>query len=151
MNTTRQLAAIMFRYGWLYGPDETNEELATRERERHKKILESSIGKYRGKILQYYGDGTLSIFNSAIEGVNCTIEIQKEFSKEPRVDLRIGIHTGDIVLEEEGVYGDGVNIASKIESISVSGGVFISEKVYDDIKNQENIKTRETGSFELKN
>ena len=124
INTTRQLAAIMFTdmvgYTALM---QTNEELATTKRERHKKILESSIDKFRGKILQYYGDGTLSIFNSALEGVNCAIEIQKELSKEPRVDLRIGIHTGDVVLEDEGIYGDGVNIASRIESISVSGAI----------------------------
>jgi len=152
MNTTRQLAAIMFTdmvgYTALM---QTNEDLANRKRERQKKILEYSIGKFKGKILQYYGDGTLSIFNSALEGVNCAIEIQKELSKEPRVDLRIGIHTGDVVLEDEGIYGDGVNVASRIESLSVSGGVFISEKVYDDIKNQEDIQTHEVGSFELKN
>ena len=152
MNTTRQLAAIMFTdmvgYTALM---ETNEELATKKRERHKKVLETAINKFRGKILQYYGDGTLSIFNSAIEGVNCAIEIQKELTHEPRVDLRIGIHTGDVALEDEGIYGDGVNIASRIESLSVSGGVFISEKVYDDIKNQNGIETHEIGSFELKN
>jgi adenylate cyclase len=152
MNTTRQLAAIMFTdmvgYTALM---QTNEELATRKRERHKKVLETAINKFKGKILQYYGDGTLSIFTSAIESVNCAIEIQKQLAHEPRVDLRIGIHTGDISLEEEGIYGDGVNIASRIESLSVSGGVFISEKVYDDIKNQEDIATREIGRFELKN
>jgi adenylate cyclase len=152
MSTTRQLAAIMFTdmvgYTALM---QTNEELATRKRERHKKVLETAISNFKGKILQYYGDGTLSIFNSAIEGVNCAIEIQKKLSEEPKVELRIGIHTGDIVLEEEGIYGDGVNIASRIESLSVSGGVFISEKVYDDIKNQKDIATHEIGSFELKN
>jgi TolB-like protein len=130
---------------------QTNEELATKKRERHKLVLDDTINKFRGKILQYYGDGTLSIFNSAADGVNCAIEIQMKLSEEPKVGLRIGIHTGDIILDEEGIYGDGVNIASRIESLSVSGGVFISEKVYDDIKNQEHISTREIGSFELKN
>lgn len=152
MPATRQLAAIMFTdmvgYTALM---QSNEELATEKRERHKNVLENSISNHKGKILQYYGDGTLSIFNSAIEGVNCAIEIQKKLTQEPKVDLRIGIHTGDILLEEEGIYGDGVNIASRIESLSVSGGVFISEKVYDDIKNQGDIKTHEVGSFELKN
>jgi TolB-like protein len=152
MPTTRQLAAIMFTdmvgYTALM---QTNEELATKKRERHKLVLDDTINKFRGKILQYYGDGTLSIFNSAADGVNCAIEIQMKLSEEPKVDLRIGIHTGDIILDDEGIYGDGVNIASRIESLSVSGGVFISEKVYDDIKNQEDISTREIGSFELKN
>jgi TolB-like protein/class 3 adenylate cyclase len=152
MSTTRQLAAIMFTdmvgYTALM---QTNEIVATTKRERHKMVLDSTINKFKGKILQYYGDGTLSIFNSAADGVNCAIEIQTKLKEEPRVDLRIGIHTGDIVLDDEGIYGDGVNIASRIESLSVAGGVFISEKVYDDIKNQENISTREIGSFELKN
>jgi len=152
MSTIRQLAAIMFTDMVGYtAMMQNNEQMATVKRERHKKVLENSIKKFKGKILQYYGDGTLSIFNSAIEGVNCAIEIQRELVQEPKVDLRIGIHTGDIALEDEGVYGDGVNIASRIESIAVSGGVFISEKVYDDIKNQNGIETREIGSFELKN
>jgi len=152
MHATRQLAAIMFTdmvgYTALM---QTNEELANRKRERHKKVLETAVSKFRGKILQYYGDGTLCIFNSATEGVSCAIEIQEQLMQEPKVDLRIGIHTGDIVWEEEGIYGDGVNIASRIESLSVAGGVFISEKVFDDIKNQKEIQTHEIGSFELKN
>ena len=152
MASTRQLAAIMFtdmvEYTALMQSDEA---LATERRERHKTVLETAVKKFNGKILQYYGDGTLCIFNSAIEGVNCAISIQEQLTEEPRVDLRIGIHTGDIVLEEEGIYGDGVNVASRIESLSVPGGVFISEKVYDDIKNQKDIKTHEIGSFELKN
>lgn len=128
-----------------------DEALAIMKRERHKEVLESAIHKFRGQILQYYGDGTLSIFQSALEGVHCAIEIQERLTREPKVDLRIGIHTGDITLEEEGIYGDGVNVASRIESLAVSGGVFISEKVYDDIKNQKDIVTQEIGSFELKN
>ena len=71
--------------------------------------------------------------------------------QEPKVDLRIGIHTGDVIIEDEAIYGDGVNLASRIESLAVPGGIFISEKVYDEIKNQENISTREMGYFELKN
>ena len=130
---------------------QTDEQLAAKKKEKHKKVLENSINNFKGKILQYYGDGSVSIFNSTIDGVNCAIEAQKEFIREPKVDVRIGIHTGDIVLEEEGIYGDGVNIASRIESIAVPGSIFISEKVYDDIKNQKNIETHEIGFFELKN
>ena len=152
MSTTRQLAPIMFTdmvgYTALM---QTDEELATKKRERHKEVFESTIHKFNGRILQYYGDGTLSIFNSAIVGVRCVIEIQKQLAEEPKVDLRIGMHTGDIALEEEGIYGDGVNVASRIESLSVPGGVFISEKVWDDIKNQSGIEAREIGCFDLKN
>src|SRR5674476_1028552 len=86
-----------------------------------------------------------------IDLVNCAVEVQQTLQQEPRVDLRIGIHTGDISIEDETIYGDGVNLASRIESLAVPGSVFISEKVYDEIKNQENLTAREMGYFELKN
>ena len=128
-----------------------NEQLAKDKRRRLKKVLETSVAGYNGKILQYYGDGALSIFNSAIDGVNCAVEIQQTLQQEPKVDLRIGIHTGDISIEDETIYGDGVNLASRIESLAVPGSIFISEKVFDEIRNQENLTAREMGYFELKN
>jgi TolB-like protein/Tfp pilus assembly protein PilF len=128
-----------------------NEQLARSKRKRLKEVLESSVEKYNGKIVQYYGDGSLSIFNSAIDSVLCSINIQQQLQQEPKVALRMGIHTGDIIMEEDAVYGDGVNLASRIESLAVPGGIFISEKVYDEIRNQENISTHEMGFFELKN
>ena len=128
-----------------------NEQLAKDKRRRLKEVLETSVAGYNGKILQYYGDGALSIFNSAIDGVNCAVEIQQTLQQEPKVDLRIGIHTGDISIEDEAIYGDGVNLASRIESLAVPGSIFISEKVFDEIRNQENLTAREMGYFELKN
>ena len=128
-----------------------NEQLAKLKHRRLKEVLEASVAAHQGKILQYYGDGALSIFNSAIDGVNCAIVIQRALQQEPKVDLRIGIHTGDISIENETIYGDGVNLASRIESLAVPGSIFISEKVFDEIKNQENLSTREMGYFELKN
>ncbi|HVF82239.1 MAG TPA: adenylate/guanylate cyclase domain-containing protein [Flavisolibacter sp.] len=148
----RQLAAILFAdmvgYTALM---QQNETLAREKRRRLKDVLEETVSLHHGKILQYYGDGSLSIFNSAIDGVSCAIELQKSLQKEPKVDLRIGIHTGDVTIEEDSIYGDGVNLASRIESLAVPGGIFISEKVYDEIKNQENITAQEIGYFELKN
>jgi adenylate cyclase len=148
----RQLAAIMFSdmagYTALM---QQNEQLAKDKRRRLKDVLETSVAGYNGKILQYYGDGALCMFSSAIDGVNCAVEIQQTLQQEPKVDLRIGIHTGDISIEEETIYGDGVNLASRIESLAVSGSIFISEKVFDEIRNQENLTTREMGYFELKN
>ena len=128
-----------------------NEQLARQKRGRLKEVLETSVARFNGKILQYYGDGALSIFNSAVDGVNCSVQIQQSLQQEPKVDLRIGIHTGDISMEEDTIFGDGVNLASRIESLAVPGSIFISEKVYDDIKNQENLTAREMGYFELKN
>jgi len=148
----RQLAAILFADMTGYTAlMQENEHLARTKRKRFKEVLDSTIQQHDGKILQYYGDGSLSIFNSAINSVNCAISIQQQLQLEPRVDLRIGIHTGDVVIEEESIYGDGVNLASRIESMAVPGAVFISGKVYDEIKNHDKIKTRELGFFELKN
>ena len=148
----RQLAAIMFAdmagYTALM---QQNEQMAIEKRRRLKEVLEASLSLFNGKILQFYGDGMLGIFNSAIDAVKCGIEIQQQLKHEPKVDLRIGIHTGDVSMEEGAIYGDGVNLASRIESLAVPGAIFISEKVYDEIRNQEKIDTREIGYFELKN
>ena len=118
--STRLLAAIMFTdmvgYTALMQEDERK---AKRNRDRHRKILQDSIAKHHGKILQYYGDGTLAIFNSAIEAVDCAIQIQRELQAEPKIPLRIGLHTGDIVYDDEGVYGDGVNVSSRIEGLAI--------------------------------
>ncbi|MCF8396340.1 MAG: tetratricopeptide repeat protein, partial [Melioribacteraceae bacterium] len=109
------------------------------------------ISEHQGTILQYYGDGTLSMFGSAIEAVQAAVEIQREFNSDPKIPVRLGIHTGDIVYEDEGVFGDGVNVASRIESISTPGGVLISEKVYDEICNHPEFQAISLGKFELKN
>lgn len=148
----RQLAAIVFAdmvgYTALM---QTNEQGARQKRARYKQVLDASIGRYNGKILQHYGDGSLSIFNSAIDAVHCSVAIQLELLKEPKVDLRLGIHIGDITIEDGAIYGDGVNLASRIESLAVPGSVLVSEKVYDEVKNQETIQVRELGYFEFKN
>ena len=142
MTRTRQLAAIMFTdiqgYTTLM---QKNEELAVQAREKHRRIFNSITKKFEGKILQYYGDGTLSIFNSAIDAVNCSIEMQLGFREEPIIPVRIGIHTGDIIFSEEEIIGDGVNVASRVESLATPGSVLISGKVFDEIKNQKSIHT----------
>jgi adenylate cyclase len=148
----RQLAAIMFSdmYGYT-ALMQQNEQLAKAKHQRLKEVLETSVSGFNGKILQYYGDGALSIFNSAVDGVNCAVEIQQTLQHEPKVELRIGLHTGDISIENETIYGDGVNLASRIESLAVPGSIFISENVFNEIRNQENLTAREMGYFELKN
>jgi adenylate cyclase len=148
----RQLAAIMFvdMAGYTALMQE-NEQLAKAKQKHLKDVLDSTVKEHHGKILQYYGDGSLSIFSSAIDGVICAIEIQQQLKLEPTVDLRIGIHTGDISIEDDTIYGDGVNLASRIESLAVPGSIFISDKVADDVKNQHDISIRELGYFEMKN
>ncbi|HQU58354.1 MAG TPA: adenylate/guanylate cyclase domain-containing protein, partial [Saprospiraceae bacterium] len=152
MSRSRQLAAIMFTdiqgYTALM---QQNEQEAVQARDKHRRIFNASTEKHKGRILQYYGDGTLSIFDSAIDAVKCGIEMQRGFQADPAIPVRIGIHTGDIIFSEEDIIGDSVNVASRIESLAVAGSVFISEKVYDEIKNQEGIQTRRLKAFKLKN
>lgn len=147
----RQLSAIMFTdlagYTAMMQEDEYN---AKGVRDLHRQILESEIKNHDGEILQYYGDGALSIFSSTISAANSALSIQRS-SIQNKIPLRVGIHSGDVVVEKEGVYGDGVNIASRIESFSVPGSVMISDKVFDDIKNHQAFQPVLMGEFELKN
>ena len=148
----RQLAAIMFTdiqgYTALMQQDEHQ---ALEVRTRHRQVFNSTTDKFKGKVLQYYGDGTLSIFNSVIDSVNCAAEMQRQFQKDPPVPVRIGIHLGDIIVAEDEVIGDAVNIASRIESLAVVGSVLVSDRVQMDIKNHEEIQTKSLGYFEFKN
>src|SRR4249919_2802246 len=109
-----------------------NEQLAIQKRDRNKKIFEESLAKYDGKLLMYYGDGTLSIFTSAVNAVKSAIEIQTLNLQEPKIDVRIGLHIGDVMFDDTGIYGDSVNIASRLETLAVPGAVFISEKLFEE-------------------
>jgi len=149
---SHQLAAIMFTdiegYTALMQKDEAK---ALIFRNRHREVFNDITKKYKGKILQYYGDGTLSTFSSAIDAVKCGIELQLAFREEPRIPVRIGIHSADIIFREDGIIGDGVNVAARIESLAIPQSVLISEKVYDEIKNQSGIQAVSLGEFEFKN
>ncbi|MGD8360788.1 MAG: adenylate/guanylate cyclase domain-containing protein [Gemmatimonadota bacterium] len=151
-NRTRRLAAIMFAdmvgYTALMQEDE---ELARARRDRVREVLSSAVTRHYGEVLQHYGDGTLSVFASAVEAVECAVEIQLELQQAPEVPLRIGVHTGDIVRDGDGVFGDGVNIAARIEALSASGGILISEKVFDEIKNHPSVSSALIGDVQLKN
>ena len=148
----RKLAAIMFAdmmgYTAMMQEDEARAKLL---RNRQKKTLETLIPAHNGTIIQFFGDGTLSMFDSSADAVRCGIAIQHELQKEPLVKLRIGIHSGDVVYDKEGIYGDCVNLASRIESLSVPGAVLFSGKVNDEIKNQRDLQTHSLGKFNLKN
>ncbi|MFK7809884.1 MAG: helix-turn-helix domain-containing protein [Saprospiraceae bacterium] len=149
----RQLVAIMFTdiegYTSLMQKDE-NKAIAYRD--LHRKIFDLTTKKFGGRILQYYGDGTLSTFPSAIDAVQCGIEMQLAFSKEKlKIPIRVGIHSGDIIVTDQDIIGDAVNIAARIESLASTGTVYISEKVYDEIKNQAGLFTTSMGVHTLKN
>jgi len=149
---TRILAAIMFTdivgYTAMMQKDESH---AKRIRDKHRQVLEEKTLMHKGSVIQYYGDGTLSIFGSAVEAVNAAIIIQKELQANPVVPVKIGLHIGDIVYDDDGVFGDGVNIASRIENMSIPGSVLISDKINDELLNHPQFNTQSLGRFELKN
>jgi adenylate cyclase len=148
----RQLAAIMFTdiVGYTALMEE-NEATAALVRNRHRKVFQEQHEIFHGEIVQYFGDGSLSVFKSAIEAVQCAIDIQKKLKEADPVPLRIGLHMGDIVFDKTEVYGDGVNIASRIESMAVAGAILLSGKINDELKNHKEITTTLMELFELKN
>ena len=152
MSSQRQLAAIMFTdiegYTSLM---HHNEKDAIAMRERHRLVFENCTQKFKGTIVQYFGDGTLSTFNSTVEAVNCAIELQQAFLEEPKIPVRIGIHVGDIIQSKDDIIGDAVNVASRIESCAVPGSVLISDKVHDQIRSHKHISTEFIDAYELKN
>jgi len=147
----RQLTAMMFAdMAGFTALMQRDEHQARQSVERQRRVLEREVVSHGGKVLQLYGDGSLSIFRSAIDAVRCAIAIQLALREGPPVPLRIGIHSGDVVHDDEGVFGDGVNVASRIQALAAPGGVLISGKVYDEVKNHADISTRSLGAFGLK-
>jgi TolB-like protein/class 3 adenylate cyclase/AraC-like DNA-binding protein/Tfp pilus assembly protein PilF len=148
----RQLMAIMFTdivgYTALMEEDESN---ATVLRARHREVFGKQHTLHGGEIVQYYGDGTLSVFKSAVAATLCAIDIQKLLQEGKPVPLRIGLHMGDIVFDKTEVYGDGVNFASRIESLATESSILLSGKLNDELKNHSSISTISLGHFELKN
>jgi len=152
MSQTRHLAAILFAdivgYTSLMEEDEGH---ALKLRDKLKKKLEEEVILHGGRIVKFSGDGALLSFESAGESVRAAMAVQSAMGEEPKVSLRIGIHQADTVFEDSDVHGDGVNIASRLESFAIPGSIFISAKVQDDIKNQKDIQTISLGKYMLKN
>ena len=152
MPLSRQLNAIMFAdiagYTALMQEDE---KLALQLRRKFQDKLEKEVTEYNGRILDFRGDGALCTFTSTIEAVRAALAVQLEMQIDPVVPLRIGMHTGDVLVEGNNIYGDGVNIASRIESFAMPGSICLSGKAYDDIKNQRDIQTVPLGRYLLKN
>jgi len=150
MTRIRQLTAIMFTHIEGYQALVQQEEaMADEYRRQHRKVFKEFTDKFRGKHLPYPGDGTLSIFSSTVEAVQCAIEMQLAFQREMEIPVRIGIHLGDIIYSEEEAIGEGVQVASRIECNAVPGSVLISRKVYDEIKNHPEIQSRFLHSCKL--
>lgn len=111
--------------------------------------LKDKIAQHEGELLQTYGDGSLSIFDSASAAVLCAKELQEAIRGE--VALRIGIHLGEIIIDGEHTFGDGVNIASRVESMGVAGAVLVSSSIRQQIKNKPEFELVSLGKFAFKN
>ena len=147
----RKLAAILFSdivgYTTMMGENEARTlELVRKSREIQKPLVE----KFQGSWLKEMGDGAMAQFNSALDAVRCAVEIQQKASEQLEARLRIGIHLGDITVDSDEVYGDGVNVASRIESVAEPGSIYISEAVQGAIKGSD-IQTAFRGERKLKN
>ncbi len=152
MVQSRQLAAIMFVdiAGYTTMMQE-NEETTLLHVERLQKKLEQEIAGQGGKIIKFSGDGALCSFESSITACRVAVDVQLAMQTEPKIPVRIGIHQADVVFTGADIYGDGVNIASRLESLAIPGSILISAKVYDDIKNHSDFKAISLGKYALKN
>lgn len=148
----RHLAAIMFSdivgYSTLMGRDE---EKGIALLHKNREIQRPLIEKYYGKWIKEMGDGVLAQFDSAYNATACAIDIQQTARKEFEGSLRIGLHLGEIIVEHEDIFGDGVNIASRIESLADPGGIYLSEAIQKELQNHKDIQTGILGEVSLKN
>lgn len=151
MPRERILSTIMFTdiegFTSLMQKDEEN---ALDLRFRYKQVVDEQHAFYKGKNLQYFGDGSLSLFDNVKGALDCAITIQKIFKLEA-IPVRIGLHVGDVIIEEAEILGDSVNITSRIESFALTGSVFVSDAVYDQLRNQSETSFKLVGKFRLKN
>ncbi len=153
MNTSNNyLAAILFAdisgYTALMEKDMSK---AMDMLKRYEEICKTLSDKYSGEIVKNYGDGSLLTFKSAVNAVSCAEEIQLKCREYPQIPLRIGLHIGEITEQENDVFGNAVNIASRIESMCTSGGILFSKDIFEQIKNLPRLSVEALGEFEFKN
>jgi len=150
MPIERKSAAIMFTdiAGYTEIMSESEQKALDILRKK-RSIIRPLIDNHKGTFVKEIGDGTLSYFESGYNASACAKELQKEIKKDD-LNIRIGIHIGDIVFDDDDVYGDGVNIASRIESLAPVGGVLISKNVYDELINKDDFEGIHLGLQSLK-
>jgi adenylate cyclase len=160
MTATRRLAAILAAdvagYSRLMGSDEegTHERLKALRRE----LLDPKIAEHHGRIVKTTGDGMLVEFASVVDAVRCAVAVQHAMPErntsvgaDNRIELRIGINLGDVIVEGDDLYGDGVNIAARIEALADAGGVFVSNTVYDHVRDRLPFVFEDLGEQQVKN
>lgn len=148
----RQLAAILFTdiigFTTLMGEDE---DKALNVLAINRKVQKKIIRKHRGKWVKEMGDGSLVIFYTATEAVQAALEIQEKIQEIRKFEIRIGIHLSEIVFTDSDVFGDGVNVASRISDKASANEICISDSVHQNIRNRENLTIIFEGELELKN
>jgi TolB-like protein len=160
MNQTRRLAAILAcdvaGYSRLMGADEegTHERLKALRRE----LLDPKIAEHRGRLVKTTGDGLLVEFASVVDAVRCAVAVQQAMAErntgigaDSRIELRIGVNLGDVIVEGDDLYGDGVNIAARIEALAEPGAVFVSNTVHDHVRDRLPFVFDDLGEQQVKN
>jgi adenylate cyclase len=150
------LAADVVGYSRLMGADEVGTLAALK---RHREVvLDPAIVAHNGRIVKLIGDGTLAEFGSVIDAVNCALAVQRtgasmpdEEAPKPAIVLRIGINLGDVIVESDDIYGDGVNIAARLEALAEPGGICVSSVVHESIGNRIDVRFRDGGGISVKN
>src|ERR1043166_2950288 len=127
-----------------------DEQVALDKRERYVSALDAQHAAFGGTIVQRLGDGSMSMFPSSLGAVQAAVAVQRELATHD-VSVRIGVHVGEVIVEPERLSGDAVNIAARIESFAVPGGVMLSDSAYDQIKNRSDVAVVALGRFRLKN
>ena len=156
----RRLAAILAAdvagYSRLIGHDEEGTLAALKSCRRE--VIDPKIAEHRGRIVKTTGDGALVEFASAVDAVRCAVEVQRAMADRnahlpdtSRIEFRIGINVGDIVSDEGDIFGDGVNIAARLEGLSEPGGICVSGRVHEDVQGKLEVSFEDTGEQQLKN
>jgi adenylate cyclase len=152
---TAILSADVKGYGRLMGEDEKG---TVRTLNEYKEVMADLIQQHHGRVVDATGDNLMAEFASVVDAVECAVEIQKELKtrngelpENRRMEFRIGINLGDVIEEEERIYGDGVNIAARLESLSEAGGICMSGKAYDEVRNKLLLGYKYLGEQVVKN
>ena len=156
----RRLAAILAAdvagYSRLMGTDEEGTLAALKACRRE--LIDPKIAEHRGRIVKTTGDGALVEFASAVDAVRCAMEIQSGMAErgaaipeDRRIEFRIGINVGDIIIDESDIYGDGVNIAARVETLAAPGSICLSDNAYQQIKGKLALEVSDMGEQQLKN
>ena len=152
MTASRKLACIVFTdivgYTSLMGSNEKN---AFAILQKNRSIQKPIIEELNGRILKEMGDGLMAVFDAASEAVTAALRIQEKVQEANEFKLRIGIHLGEVIVDQEDIFGDGVNIASRIQSITEPGRIYISESVQNNISNKPELASRFVKEEILKN